>query len=462
MRWAIALACLIQAGCTFGPKYQRPDVAAPATFRSSTVEGPAAAESLGESLGDAKWWTVFQDEELQKLIRAALTENLDVRIAAARVAQAQAQAGITRADQFPTINGTGGAARQRNPSNPVFPAFEANMSQLGLSSAWQLDFWGRYRKATEAARAALAATQWGEKAVLATLVSNLATAYFQLRELDLELEVSRRTLAARHESLNLNRTLEEGGAIPRMDVHQAEILVEQAARTIPEIEKQIEQQENLISILLGRNPDGVARGLRLTDQVLPPSIPEGLPSALLERRPDIRQAEWRLVAANAQIGVAKAAYFPQVSLTGTAGYQAYSLTGLFDSKVYNVGASMTQPIFDFGRIRSTVKLTEAQKEEMVLTYRQSVQQAFRDVSDALVAVRKNREYRERQQSLQTAARQASELAAIRYKGGATSYLEVLQSETELFNAEIGLAQAHLNERLAVIQVYNALGGGWQQ
>lgn len=451
------VALLAISGCTMGPKYQRPAITAPPAFR-----GVAEPTTATESLGDSKWWTVFQDEELQKLIRTALAENLDVRLAASRIVQAQAQVGITRADQFPVINGTGSVARQRNPSNPVFPAFEANMSQLGLSSVWQLDFWGRYRKATEAARATMMANEWNRKAVIGTLVANVATAYFQLRELDLELELSQRTLAARKESLQLNRTLEEGGAISRLDVHQAEVLVEQAARKIPDIEKRLALQENLISTFLGRNPGDVARGKRLTEQMLPPAIPAGLPSTLLERRPDIRQAEWQLIAANARIGVAKAALFPQISLTGVAGFQAYSITGLFDSKVYNVGAALTQPIFDFGRNRANVRLSEAQKEEMVLEYRQAVQQGFREVSDALVSVARNREYRERQESLRRAAGQASEMSSIRYKGGATSYLEVLRSETDLFDAELELAQAQLRERLAVVQVYNALGGGWEQ
>lgn len=459
----LSLALLATSACSFGPKYHRPDVAAPAVFRGAAdATSDTSVVANSESLGDAQWFTVFQDEELQKLIREALQNNFDVQIAASRVAQAQAQLGVTRADQFPTINGTGSVARQRNPSNPVFPAFEANMSQLGLSAAWQLDFWGRYRKATEAARANLAASDWGRKAIIGSLVANLATAYFQLRELDLELEVSKRTLEARKESLGLNKTLEEGGAISRIDVHQAEILVEQAAKKLPELEKRVAQQENLISILMGRNPDAVARGKALTEQPLPPTVPAGLPSALLERRPDIRQAEQQLVAANARIGVAKAAYFPQISLTGVAGFQAYSITGLFDSKVYNIGASLTQPIFDFNRNRSNVRLTEAQAQEMILSYRQSVQQAFREVSDALVAVAKNREYRERQQSLRLSAKNASDLSMLRYRGGATSYLEVLRSETDLFDAEIGLAQAQLDERLALVQIYNALGGGWQQ
>lgn len=454
-RLVAVLSAAWLAGCTMGPKYQRPNVAPPPAFRG-------APEAAADSFGDAKWWTVFQDEELQKLIRTALEENPDVRIAAARITQAQQQVGISRADQFPTINGTGGVSRTRNPSNPVFPAFEANMSQLGLSAAWQLDFWGRYRKATEAARATLLASEWGRKTVMATLVSQLATAYFQLRELDVEREVARGALGARQESLKLNRTLEEGGAISRLDVHQAEVLVEQAAKLVPDLDRRIMQQENAIRQLMGQNPGEIPRGKSLLAQGLPPEVPAGIPSSLLERRPDIREAELRLIAANARIGVAKAAMFPQISLTGTAGFQAYSIEGLFDSKVYTVGAALTQPIFDFGRNRANVRLSEAQKEELVATYQKSVQQAFREVSDALAAVAKNKEYRVRQEALRSAAGLAAEMSSVRYKGGATSFLEVLQSENDVFNAEIGLAQAYLNERLAVIQIYNALGGGWQQ
>jgi multidrug efflux system outer membrane protein len=423
--------------------------------------GATTDAATAESLGDVQWFTLFQDQALQKLIRSGLERNLDVRIAAARVAQAQAQAGGSRAEQFPSLTAAGAASRQQSVNPQPYPNSVGNSSQFGLSSVWQLDFWGRYRKATEAARAELAATEWGRKAVIASLVSNLASAYFQLRELDLELDISRRTVSARRKSLELTKAMEHNGAATMLDVRQAEKLVEAAARTIPDLEKRIAQQENLISILMGSNPGPIRRGQALLDTPLPPAVPEGLPSALLERRPDIRQAEQRLIAANARVGVAKSMYFPALSLTGAGGFQAYSMTGLFDSKVYAAGTSMTAPVFDFGRIRSGVRLSEAQKQEIVLTYRQTVQQAFREVSDALVALQKNREYRERQHALTGSAAEAAKLADIRFKGGASSYLEVLTSQTDLFDAELGLAQAELNERLAVVQVYTSLGGGWQ-
>lgn len=455
VKLAVPALALILTGCTMGPKYQRPVVNTPAAFRG------AAEPALTESLGDTKWESIFPDEELKKLIRQALERNYDVRIAASRVVQAQAQVGIVRADQFPVINGTGSASRQKSPSLPIFPGWESNQSQLGLSAAWQLDFWGRYRRASEAARAQLAASEWGRKAIISSIVSNVATSYYRLRELDLEMEIARRTLEARKELLALNQKLEQGGSISLLDVHQAEKLVETAARKIPELERDIQQQENMLSILLGENPGEVTRGLKLTEQPLLVAVPAGLPSSLLERRPDIRQAEQQLVAANAQIGVAKAAYFPQISLTGALGFQAYSMTGLFDSRVHNIGASMTQPIFDMARIRSNVRLSEARQQEMLLTYSQTIQQAFRDVSDALIAYQKNREYRERQEALREAAKNAARLSDIRYKGGVSSYLEVLTSETDLFDAELDLAQAHLNERVAIVQLYSALGGGWQ-
>jgi multidrug efflux system outer membrane protein len=422
------------------------------------VTQPAA-----ESIGDQKWWEVFQDPQLQELIHTALQQNYDVRIAATRILQAQAQVGITRADQLPTINAGAQTVDQRSPRTKFFPAYETSAHQVDLSLAWELDFWGKYRRATESARANLLATEWAREAVISTLVSDVAAAYFQLRELDLELEISRRTLASRRDSLQLTQTLASGGATSMLDVRQAEQLVFTAAETIPDLERRIELQENFISTLLGNNPGPIARGTKLTEQPHAPEIPAGLPSSLLERRPDIRQAEAQLIAANAQIGVAKAAYFPQIILTASGGYQSSALTSLFTGPagLWSFGGSLVQPIFTGGRIRSNVKFTEARQQEAELVYQQSIQQAFRGVSDALVEYRKDREFREQQEQLAFSAEDAARLSETRYRGGATSYLEVLTNETNYFDAELGLAQARLNELLGLVRIYRNLGGGWQ-
>jgi multidrug efflux system outer membrane protein len=336
--------------------------------------------------------------------------------------------------------------------------------QVNLGLAWELDFWGKFRRATEAARAELLATEWGQKAVVSSLVSSVATAYFQLLELDSEMEISRRALDSRKESLRLVEIREKGGTTSMMDVRQSEQLVYTASASIPDLERRIEQQENLISLLLGRNPGVVKRGLSLVDNVVPPEVPAGVPSSLLNRRPDIQSAEQTLIAANARIGVAKAAYFPQITLTGLAGFQSAALTSLFTGPagLWSFGGQLAQPLFTAGKIRSGVRLTEAQQQEAVLIYQQSIQQAFREVSDSLVAYRKNREFREQEALLTNSAGDATHLADSRYRGGVTSYLEVLDSDTRYFDAQLGLAQAQLNERLALVQLYNALGGGWQQ
>jgi multidrug efflux system outer membrane protein len=431
-------------------------------YRGSTPQAPA--QPAAESLGDQKWWEVFQDKQLQDLIHSALQQNYDVRIAATRILEAQAQLGITRADQLPSVNGEALALNERNPKTKLFGEYETSANQLDLSLAWELDFWGKYRRATEAARANLLATEWGREAVKSTLVSDVATAYFQLRSLDLQLEISRRTLASRQDSLKLTQTLANGGATSMLDVRQAEQLVDTAAETIPDLERQIEQQENFLSTLLGNNPGPIARGMKLTEQPHAPDVPAGLPSSLLERRPDIREAEAQLIAANAQIGVAKAAYFPQISLTAAAGYQSSALTSLFTGPagLWSFGGSLVQPIFTGGRIRSGVKFSEARQQEMVLTYRQTIQQAFRGVSDALVGYHKDREFREYQQQLAFSAQDAAQLSETRYRGGAASYLEVLTNETNYFNAELGLAQAQENELVALVEIYQNLGGGWQE
>lgn len=457
----IAMAFLMLTGCTLGPKYKRPQVTVPDTYRGLA---PDAGPQTVASIGDEKWWSVYQDPQLQALIREALAQNYDVRIAAAHVLQAQAALGITRADQFPTITGGASTSNDRIPASTVTQEYEASPFQVNLSLFWELDFWGKFRRSTEAARATVLATEWGQKAVVSSLVSNVASAYFQLLELDSEMNISRRTLDSRKESLRLVQVRAKGGVTSLLDVRQSEQLVYTAAGIIPDLERRIEQQENLISILLGKNPGAVIRGKPLVENALLPAVPAGLASSLLERRPDIQSSEQQLVAANARIGVAKAAYFPQITLTATGGYESSALTNLFTGPAgfWSVGGQLLQPIFTAGKIRSNVRLTEAQQQEAILVYQQSIQQAFREVSDSLIAYRKNQEFRAQQELLTNSAQDGTRLANMRYQGGVTSYLEVLDSDTRYFDAQLGLAQAQLNERLALVQLYNALGGGWQQ
>jgi outer membrane protein, multidrug efflux system len=458
---ALTATAILASGCTVGPNYKKPAVDVPGTYRGLAPEETEKSDAV--SLGDQKWWDVFQDQQLQSLIRTAVQQNYDVRIAAARILQAQAQLGITRADQFPTVSAGAGIADQRSARGKFFPAFETSTGQASVSAAWELDFWGKFRRATEAARANLVASEWARQEVLLTLVANVSGAYFQLRALDLELEISKRTLASRQESLRLTTILADRGSTSLLDVRQAEQLVFTAAAEIPSLEQQIEQEENLISILLGKNPDTVVRGQALTEQTRPPVVPAGLPSSLLERRPDIREAEQQLIAANAQIGVAKAAYFPQISLSGSAGLQSTALTNLFSgpSGTWDFGTSLAQPIFTAGRIRSNVRFAQAQQQASLLFYQQTIQGAFRSVSDGLIAYRKTREFRAQQELLFQSAQDAARLSHMRYSGGVTGYLEVLTNETNAFSAELGLVQAQLNELLALVQLYEALGGGWQ-
>jgi outer membrane protein, multidrug efflux system len=458
----VMATAIIISGCTVGPNYKRPDLDVPSTYRSAPPTTSAADAAAG--LGDAKWFAVFQDEQLQNLIRVALQQNFDLQIAATRVLQAEAQLGITRADQFPTLSGGAGLNSSRQAATILFHGFEETTGQISLSASWEIDFWGKYRRATEAARANLLASEWGRRAVVNTVISNVATAYFELRALDLQLEISKQTLGTRQNSLQLEQALEQNGSTSLVDVRQSEQLVYTASETIPNVERQIEQDENLINILLGRNPGPVERGLKLTEQPHPPSIPPGLPSSLLERRPDIQQAEAQLIAANAEIGVAKAAYYPDISLTGNAGFQTLALSKLFagPSSFWTVGPTLSVPIFTAGKIHSNVKLTEAQQQQALLTYRQTVQQAFRDVSDSLIGYQKNREFREQQELLTASAQDSSRLAEIRYQAGVTSYLEVLTNDTNYFAAQLNLAQAQQNELTSLVQVYNALGGGWVQ
>jgi len=469
-------ALLWMNACSVGPNYKRPAANVPTAYRGALAGEAAAGESTpappspvrsggagSVPLGEEKWWEVFEDQELQGLIRTALKNNYDVRIAATRVLEAQAQLGITRADQLPALSAGGSVTSVRNPKVGPIPGYEITQGQLNASASWNVDFWGRYRRATEAARAILVANEWAQKEVMATLVANVASSYFQLRQLDLELEISKRTLGSRQDSLGLTKTLEEHGINSLLDVRQSEQLVYTAAAEVPDLERRIAQEENAISILLGNNPGDIPRGLKLTEQPHAPEVPVGLPSSLLERRPDIREAEENLIAANAEIGVARAAYFPQISLTGTAGYESAALTNLFTGPagIWTLVGNVTQPIFEGGRLKSNVRLAEAQHEQLLLTYQQAIQGAFRDVSNALIAYRKFREFRIQQQHLVESAQDAARLSETRFKAGTTDYLEVLTNETNSFSAELALAQAQGNELNALVELYQALGGGWE-
>jgi multidrug efflux system outer membrane protein len=452
---ALLVAALFAAGCNVGPNYERPKVESPASYRS------APPSTTRASLAEEHWSSILPDETLRELIKTGLANNYDVRIAAVRVLQAGAELGITRADQLPVLTGNAGVGGQRGRlagSDPITVA----QYQLGASVAWELDFWGKFRRATEAARAQLLGSEWGRRAVVTSLVSGIATSYFQLRALDRQLEVSQRTLATRQESLRLTQVRDQGGAGSLVDVRQAEQLVEGANATIVSLSLDIEQLENGISVLLGRYPGPIARGAALQDQAIVPEVPAGLPSSLLERRPDIQAAEQGLVAANAGIGVAKSAYFPQISLTASGGVASTSLSNLFSASsiVWQAAASLVQPIFDGGRIDAQVTRAELVRDEARLSYLKTIQQAFREVADALVEYQRQREARDVQERLVRAAADARRLADLRYQGGNSSYLEVLDSDTRLFEAELGLINAELSERAAFIEIYRALGGGW--
>ncbi len=467
-RWiATVLATGLMAGCTVGPHYRRPAVETPQTFRTPTpLQAPEAA-----SLADLKWWDVFRDEKLQELIRAALVENYDLRDAVTRVEAARANLGITRSNQFPNLAAGGEVSTIRNSRNGQLPlpaSFAPSQNRtfggttLNLLS-FEVDIWGRLRRATEAARANLLGAEENRKAVVTTLVSDVATEYFSLRELDSELEISQRTLAVRQESLNLIKSRQAGGVATLLDLRQAEQLVYTAAATIPTLRQQVEQTENQISLLLGKNPGAVIRGQSLTEQELPPGVPTGLPSALLERRPDIRAAEQNLIAANAEIGVAKAAYFPQLSLTGFLGGQSTQLSSLFSGPngVWNFTPQVTQPIFTAGRIRSNVRLAEALRQSALVQYEKAVQTGFTEVSNALIAHQRVRESREQQELLVAALQDRTRLAYVRYRGGVDTLLNALDADRDQFQAELSLTQIRRNELLSVVQLYKALGGGWR-
>jgi multidrug efflux system outer membrane protein len=455
-------AASVVAGCTsVGPDYRRPESTVPPSFRGLGPGAPTGPESLG----DLAWWKLFQDESLQSLIRTALRENYDLRIAAERILDARAQVTVARSLQFPDVNASGAAPYSRIEGDRAPTQVKETFTPVGgLDFFFEVDFWGRYRRATEAARADLLASEEARRFVVTTLVSDVASAYFQLRALDSELEVSRRTLSARQDSLRLVQLRQEGGVAALIDVRQSEILVATAAETVPDTERRIEQTENALSVLLGRNPQEIPRGLALGRQLTLPAVPAGLPSSLLERRPDVRQAEAQLAAAVARIGVAKADFFPRVFLTGAAGAGGVAVNGSWfgPQGVFSFLPQVTLPLFNSGRVAAGVESAEALARSTALQYQQTILRAFGEVSDSLVEYRKRQEFRLQQEVLTAAAADATRLANIRYRGGVTSYLEVLDSERELFDAELNLVRARRDEVLAVVRLYRGLGGGWQE
>ena len=459
-------AALMAGGCAVGPDYSRPEVDAPTTYRAAdTVPGGDSGTNSFANLG---WWDVYADPQLRTYIALALTDNWDIQIAAARVLQAQATTRIVRSRFFPSVGVGGDLAMSRVSQVGPVPVPDGTNPQevfgtvYGSMATYEVDLWGRIRRANQSARARLLATEAAQDTVRQTLVADVAASYLILLHLDYELEISRRTYAVRTNSLALTQARVTGGIASLQDVHQAQTLVAGAEATIVDVLRRQEQQENALSFLLGRNPGPIPRGVPLREQPLRSEVPPGLPSSLLERRPDLRQAEDLLIAANADVGEAKAAFFPQLTLTGAFGYQSISLSDLFTSpaRVWQFGPTLSVPVFTGGRLTGQYRLAKARFDEAVAGYRQSVQGAFRDVSDALVQYRRTREFTERQEENTRARRDAAELANIRYDGGVTSYLEVLYSEQELFTAELDLAQALGNELLSVVQLYRALGGGW--
>jgi multidrug efflux system outer membrane protein len=445
-----------------GPDYRRPEIPLPSVFRGLDPTAPPAPGSLA----DQAWWMIFEDPALQDLIRVAVAENYDLRIAAARILDAQAQVVVTRSFQFPSIDGTAQApyATTFGDRAPLFTLENSFVPQAGINVSFELDFWGRWRRATEAARADLLASEEARHVITSDLVSAVAIAYFQLRTLDLSLEIAQRTVGARQDSLRLVQLREQGGVVSMMDVHQAETLLSGALREIPDFERQIEQTENLLSVLLGRHPGPIVRGRPLDGQTTLPSLPVGLPAALLERRPDIRAAEQQLVAANARIGVAKSEFFPRIFLLGEIGVAGgiQNSVSFGPMGFFGIGPTLSVPIFNMGRVQAGVDSAEARAQEALIRYQQTVQQALRDVSDTLVGHRKRRDARREQETLVQVLRNATKLSNLRYDGGVTSYLEVLDNERQLFEAELDLAQARRDELLALVGLYRALGGGWTQ
>ena len=460
---AALLAVLILGSCTVGPNYKRPQLTLPGEFRGA----PAPAADPAGSIADTKWQDLFPDPTLNRMVTAALAHNFDLLIAAEHVEQARAQLGVTRANQYPFLDAQASLAGVRDSGLALFPVppgqkLQASYTTLGAALSWELDIWGRLRRQTEAARARYLASEDGRRAVRISLVADVMETYFQLLEQDLELEISHKTLAVAKDSLNLVQLRHQRGAASGLDVSQAEQLIYTASAQGAAAERVIAQSEDQLSLLQGAVPAAQARGRKLEEIPTPRQTPPGLPSALLERRPDIREAEQNLVAANAEIGAARALYYPQISLTAFAGGESHALLQLASvpARAYSVAPGAVQAIFHAGQIRNQVRLSEAQQRELLVTYQKTIYTALTEVADALISFDRLREQRVQEENLVRTLEETVRLSDLRYRGGLDSYLQVLDAQRNLFTGQLALAQLRLQERVSVVQLYRALGGGW--
>lgn len=449
--WLLATA--LAGGCALGPDFERPAVEQPDAFR---------AAGTGESIANLPWWTLFGDPVLQDLERTALARNQDVRIAAARVEEAVAALGFTRAEQFPAFGIGAGATRARaSDARGAIPGGIGEDYLVYANVAWEIDIWGRLRRGTESARAELLATEAAREGVTLTVAAAVADLYFQLRDLDARLEITRRTLAGRRESLELIRTRFRGGIVSELEVRQAEIEEATAAAAVPALERGIAAVESALSVLTGAAPRAIPRGAALDAAAVPVTAPPGLPAELLDRRPDVREAEALAHAQMARVGIAEALRLPTLSLTGAAGLQADDPGNLSDGDFWSIGGNLVGPLFEFGRNQRRVEVERARTEQAVLRYERTVLAAYRDVDDALSALRTGAdEYAARRRQVES-AREAARLSRARWDGGVTSYLEVLDSERSLFSAELQASTALQQRYAAWVQLYKALGGGWE-
>jgi outer membrane protein, multidrug efflux system len=465
IRAAAAAMAMAAAGCTVGPNYERPKLEPPAQYR-----GVEAAQPAAETVADLPWWKVFEDPALQGLVREGIANNLDLRAASARVLESRALAGIAKSYLYPDIGvGFGTTQEQRSRvgdpklSKEQVPDRTYSNWALSGSLSWEIDLFGRLRRGKEAAFAQYLATEEGRRAVLVTLVGDIASTYFYLRELDLQLEIARRTVKLNDETVAYYVTRLQGGVSNRLEVDQAKANRAVTAAAIPDIEQQIAIAENALSVLLGRPPGPIVRGHALGDRDVPPVIPAGLPAQLIERRPDVVQAEQLLVASNADIGAARALFYPTISLTGSLGTVSSSLSDFLsaDSAVWSFGAGLFQPIFNGGRIKRNYEAAKARYDLALTQYQKAALSGYREVADSLVTIQKLAARRVEIEGGVEALRDATQLARSRYDTGLSSYLEVLIADQQLFSQEIQLAQVRGSQLRAVAQLYRALGGGWQ-